>query len=68
MGTYFLAVGIVLVVLVGWVAVQHMARAFAARHPELGAYPEGAGGCGRCGCGSGAGAGKSCRTSAADDK
>ena len=63
MGTYFLAIGIVLIVLVGWVAVQQMARTFAARHPEFGPYDEKGGGCGRCGCGS-----KSCSTPAADDK
>ncbi len=45
MGTYLLAVGIVLIVMVGWVAVQQIARLFAARHPEFGAYSERAGGC-----------------------
>jgi hypothetical protein len=49
MGTYLLAIGIILIIMLGWVAVQHMARLFAARHPEFGPYPEGAGRC--CGCG-----------------
>jgi hypothetical protein len=51
MGTYFLAIGIILIVMLGWVAVQHLARLFAARHPEFGPYPEGPGSCGGCGCG-----------------
>jgi hypothetical protein len=50
MGTYLLAIGIILMTLLVWVLVQHIARLFAARHPELGAYRE-AGGCGGCGCG-----------------
>ncbi len=49
MGTYLLAIGIILIIMLGWVAVQHMARLFAARHPEFGPYPEGVGSC--CGCG-----------------
>lgn len=57
MGTYLLAIGIILILLLGWVAVQHLARLFAARHPEFGLYNEKAGGCGGCGCGGG-----SCRT------
>jgi hypothetical protein len=62
MGTYLLAIGIVLLLLVGWVAVQQVARLFAARHPEFGPYQEKSGGCGGCGCG-----GASCSTSAGDD-
>ncbi len=58
MGTYLLATGIILIVMLGWVAVQHMARLFAAKHPEFGPYPEGGGGCGTCGC-----SGDRCRTS-----
>ena len=64
MGTYLLAVGIVLIVLLGWVAVQQIARLFAAKHPELGPYTEKVGCGGGCGCGCG---GKTCSTSDADD-
>ena len=63
MGTIFLAIGIILLIMLGWVAVQQIARLFAAKHPEFGPYTEKVGGCGGCGCG-----GKSCSTSAADDK
>jgi hypothetical protein len=51
MGTYLLAIGVILFVMLGWVVVQHMTRLFAARHPELGAYREAFGGCDGCGCG-----------------
>ncbi len=51
MGTYLLAIGVILLVMLGWVMVQHMTRDFAARHPELGAYREAFGGCDGCGCG-----------------
>ncbi|MCP4699368.1 MAG: chemotaxis protein [Gammaproteobacteria bacterium] len=48
--TYLIAMGIILLVLLGWVAVQHLARAFAAKHPEFPVRDEG-GGCGRqCSC------------------
>jgi hypothetical protein len=50
MGTYLLATGIIFIVMLGWIAVQHMARLFAVKHPEFGSYPEGEGGCGTCGC------------------
>lgn len=50
MGTYLLAVGIVLIVTLGWVGVQQIARRFAERHPEFGPYTEKTGGCGGCGC------------------
>ena len=63
MGTYFLAVGIILIIMLGWVAVQQVARLFAARHPEFGPYTEKTGCCGGGGCGS-----KICSTSVADDK
>ncbi len=36
---------IILVLLFGWIAVQHIARVFAARHPEFGPARED-GGCG----------------------
>ncbi|HXK56557.1 MAG TPA: chemotaxis protein [Gammaproteobacteria bacterium] len=52
LSTYLIAIGIILLIMVGWVAVQHLARQFALRHPEFGSYPEESGGCGRCGSGS----------------
>jgi threonine/homoserine/homoserine lactone efflux protein len=47
---YLMAVVLVFAVLAGWIAVQHAARRFAARHPEFGRVRDGAGGCGACGC------------------
>lgn len=47
-GTSLLAVVIILIVMLVWVLVQHLARRFAVRHPELGPYPEGSSGCGSC--------------------
>ena len=46
MGTYFLAISIILVIMLGWVVVQQIARVFAARHPEFGPAREEGGGCG----------------------
>lgn len=49
--TYLFAMAIILLALLGWVAVQHLARLYAARHPEFGPAREEGGGCGsRCGC------------------
>ncbi len=48
MGTYLLAVVVILAVLLGWVWVQNLSRRFAARHPEFGLYVEKTGGCGAC--------------------
>jgi hypothetical protein len=62
MGTYLLSIGIILAIMLGWVAVERMAQRFALKHPELGPYRERAGGCGGCGCADGS----SCRSSAAD--
>jgi len=54
MVTYLFAMGIILLMLLGWVLVQHLARLYAARHPEFGAAREEGGGCGHhCGCGGG---------------
>lgn len=51
LGTYIIAMVVVLAMLAGWVLVQHVARVFAARHPELGPPREEGGGCGiSCGC------------------
>jgi len=37
--------------LLGWILVQEIARRFARAHPELGAFREEGGGCGKnCGC------------------
>jgi hypothetical protein len=50
-----LAGGVIFGVLLVWIAVQHLARAFARRHPEWGPYRE-SGGCGAggaCSCGDG---------------
>lgn len=48
--TYLFAIGIILVMLFGWVAVQHLARQFAAKHPEFGPMRD-EGGCGgSCSC------------------
>jgi hypothetical protein len=62
MGSYLLAIGIILVILLGWVAVQQVARLFAAKHPEFGPYTEKTGCCGGRDCG-----GESCSNSSADD-
>lgn len=48
---YLITVLIIAAMLGGWIAVQHLARAFAARHPELGEAREDGLGCGLfCGC------------------
>ena len=49
---YLTAMAIILLLLLGWIAVQQLARAYAARHPELSPAREEGGGCGAgCGCG-----------------
>lgn len=49
-----LAAGLILLALLGWIRVQQLARAFAARHPELGPAKEEGGGCGgSCSCSAG---------------
>ncbi|MCG6860350.1 MAG: hypothetical protein LJE70_03570 [Chromatiaceae bacterium] len=65
MTTYLVAMGIILVILLAWVAVQQAARLFFHRHPEFGSYREKVGCCGNHGshdCG-----GDSCSNSSADD-
>jgi hypothetical protein len=48
---YLLAIGLILLVLVGWILVQQAARNFAARHPQFGGAKEEGGGCGSgCSC------------------
>ena len=55
MNHYLAAVGVTLVVTLGWVAVQQLSRLFTKRHPELGPSTQEAGGCcGSCLCGGGA--------------
>ncbi|WP_127477283.1 hypothetical protein [Sulfurivermis fontis] len=51
---FLMAGGAILMLLLGWIAVQKMARAFARRHPEFGAYREAGTGCGtgKCACAS----------------
>lgn len=50
----FIAGGAILSLMLGWFAVQQLARAFARRHPEFGAYREAGAGCGsgKCACAS----------------
>ena len=54
---YLIACGVIMAMLVGWIAVQQMARGFARRHPEFGPYQEKRGCGGHCSCGDG----NSCR-------
>lgn len=50
-----------------WVATQHITRLYSLRHPELGSHREEGGGCGsRCGC-SGSGRCKRQQTRLAQD-
>ena len=49
-----LAAGVTLLVLLGWIGVQQLARRFAARHPEFGPAREEGSGCGAgCNCAGG---------------
>ena len=48
-----LATGVIFGVLLSWLAVQHLARAFAKRHPEWGPYQEKAGCGSACRCSNG---------------
>lgn len=58
MSNYFIAVGAILVFMLGWIGVQQLARAFARRHPEFGPLREEGKGCGSgCACSHGG-----CRT------
>ena len=51
MSMYIVSVAIILVILAIWVVVQHLARAFATRHPEFGPVREEYEGCGTsCRC------------------
>lgn len=51
MMTYLITVGLILLMLIGWVVVQYAARAYALKHPEFGpVHEEGGGGCGTAQC------------------
>ena len=55
MARFLVASLVIFAVLIGWIWVQSAYARFAARHPELGPYRSGEGGCGGgCSCGSGA--------------
>ena len=45
-----IAILIILAMLAGWITVQHLARCFAARHPEFGPAREEGEGCGALLC------------------
>lgn len=47
---YLITVLIILGLMAGWIAVQHLSRLFAARHPEFGPAREEGGGCGGLFC------------------
>ncbi len=47
MSTYLTAMGLILIIMAGWISVQRFARRFAARHPEYGPARE----CMGCGLG-----------------
>lgn len=49
--TYLITCLIILALLGGWLAVQHMGRVFARRHPEFGPAREEGGSCMFCLCG-----------------
>lgn len=50
-GKYLLAMLLILLMLLGWICVQQLARLYARRHPEFGPAREEGGGCGSsCGC------------------
>lgn len=47
---YLIAIGLLFLLLLGWVAMQHVARVFAQRHPEFGPVREGLGCGSSCNC------------------
>jgi hypothetical protein len=49
--TYLVTIGLLFMLLLGWVAVQRGYRSFARRHPQLGPFRDERGGCGGCGGG-----------------
>lgn len=48
MGRYLVAIGLILLLLVGGIFVQQAYRRFAQRHPELGPFRDEEAGCGTC--------------------
>ena len=48
--TYLITILIILGLMAGWICVQHLARTYAERHPELGPAREEGGGCGGLFC------------------
>ncbi len=49
---FFIAIGIIFVLISGWILIQQAARKYAAKHPEFGPAKEEGLGCGKnCGCG-----------------
>jgi hypothetical protein len=61
MSRYLIAIGLILGLMVGWIAVERLYRRFARRHPELGPFRKAGGGCGGH-CGGGACGGGACET------
>lgn len=50
----FVSIAVIFSLLIAWVAVQQIARKFAANHPEFGSVREEGLGCGKtCGCNKG---------------
>ncbi len=61
MNNYLLAIGLLLILLLGWIVVQQTYKLFARRHPELGPFRKEGGACGSC-CSDGACGGGACET------
>jgi len=47
--TYLITIGLIFVLLTGWIVVQQAAKIYARRHPEFGPCREEGTGCGSCG-------------------
>jgi hypothetical protein len=68
MATYLTTIGLILLMLLGYVVVERVYRLFARRHPELGPFRGEHGGCGGCAGGHCDGDGRGeCRTPARPD-
>ena len=61
MSRYLVAIGLILALMLGGLAVERVYRRFARRHPELGPFRQEGGGCSG-NCGAGACAGGACET------
>ena len=61
MSRYLVAIGLILALMLGGLAVERLYRRFARRHPELGPFRQEGGGCSG-NCGGGACAGGACET------